>query len=440
MPEDNSYFSHNRSELIDLIPSDIKRILDCGCGSGEFSALIKKKHNAICVGIDSSRRACTLARKNLDYIIHTDLNTFDFTTLQTDFDLIIFNDILEHLLCPPCVLKKSLSKLSNHGYILSSIPNISHPEVIKQLQQGLFRYTHAGILDATHLKFYTQTTIFQMFTKLGLKIIEFRPYPSFQNPIQYHILATRLIPFYPEPKITIIIPTLNCLNYTKQCIDSITANTKIPHIIIVIDNHSTDGTIKYLREQKYLYHIENSFNLGFSIANNIGLECVKTEYFFLSNNDIVYPPHAIDRLAYAITLDPKLAILGPTSNYVSGPQKTENIHYNNTEELYTIAKQLHSQTDLHLQDCPRIVFFSTLFRTKLLQDIGYLDENFTIGNFEDDDYCLRSLQSGWKNAFCETVYVHHYGSTTWKNNNIDYSKIYEINRNYFLKKHNILTT
>jgi GT2 family glycosyltransferase len=88
--------------------------------------------------------------------------------------------------------------------------------------------------------------------------------------------------------------------------------------------------------------------------------------------------------------------------------------------------------------CPRVVFFCTIFRTDIINKIGYLDENFEMGNFEDDDYCIRALSHKLKIAFDTSVFIHHFGSTSWKANNIDYAKYYKQNEKYFFNKYSHL--
>ena len=431
------YYKCARHELIDFVPGAANRILDCGCGSGIFGKTIKQRQKCALVGIELNRHASGLARNNIDYTIKADLNTFDFTTLKTDFDLIIFSDILEHLINPHITLKKALTKLTPNGSVLISIPNIAHPSILKQLKAGLFRYTAAGILDNTHLRFFTKTTITQLLAALDLKIKKLRPYPSKENPIQYHILAQPVKELHGQPKTTIIIPTFNCMAYTKQTISSLYATEQLPFKLIVIDNNSTDETVTWLRSMDNFLHIENEQNLGFSISNNLGLELVKTPSFILANNDLVFTPHATSRLFNRLYSDQQIGIVGPLTNYASGPQVIKNVPYNNTESLYTFSEQIRSSNIDKTMPFHRIVFFCTIFKSELLQKVGLLDENFIVGNFEDDDYCRRAISAGYKLLIDKSVFVHHYGSQTWKENNLDYKLYMEHNKTIFTKKYGL---
>lgn len=433
-----SYFNFPRNEILSLIPGAPKRHLDIGCATGLFGSSLKRLYNTTSVGIEINRNAAAMARKNIDYIFHADINNFNFSELKTDFDLITFNDILEHLTCPTCTLKKSLSKLTDDGHIIASIPNVAHPYIIQQLSKGLFRYTNAGILDNTHLRFFTLPTICQMFIKAGLKIKKINPYPSKENPIQYHILAKKIKRNYKQPGVTIIIPTFNCLNHTRLAYESLKRSTTYPYQLIIIDNASTDDTINYIRTLDDVYHIENTQNLGFPTAVNLGLELVKTPYFVIANNDLLFTKHWLERLVKSIETDPKLSILGVKSNFVSGPQLTKDPGYKNSEGLNTYVESVKNNPNNKIIYKNRIVFLCTILQSHLLYTIGLLDENFGLGNFEDDDYCLRTIKAGLHCAYDEGVYIHHFGSRSFINNKINYNELIERNKKYFMLKHNII--
>lgn len=427
---------HNlcRREILELIPPQASAILDLGCGTGELGKAVKARQKCYYAGIELNKEAAGIASNSLDKVWQDNLNRFDPSFLRRKFDCIIFADILEHLIHPWTILDKFAGLLSEDGQIIASIPNIAHPWIISQLQKGLFRYSPAGILDISHLRFFTQTSIFQMFYKAGLKIIQFRPNPSKENPVQYLIIAKKPKLKFREAVATILILSYNTWPYTIRTIDSIKKYTHTPHKILVIDNGSTDGTIAYLRADKAILHIENSCNLGFGRGFNIGLMNVDTPYFVLSNSDIIVTEGWLARMIDHINLDEKLVCLGPRSNYVSGPQMIHDIPYKDLTQLETYARSKLFERADPLTYCQRIVFFFVLLKLEALQKIGFIDERFEIGNFEDDDYCLRIRGAGYKTAFDSSVFIHHYGSQTFAKNKMDYKKIMEANKARFIKK------
>ena len=322
-----------RRELLDIIPTSATRILDLGCGTGLLGNALRHRQRCVVDGIEINKEAAEKAKYNLDGVWTDNLNRFDPSFLKEKYNCLIFADILEHLISPWQVLKKFANVLTDDGVVVASVPNIAHPWIILQLQKGLFRYEAAGLLDVTHLRFFTKTTIFQLFYKAGLKIVNIRPYPSKENPIQYHVTAVKAVLEHKNPLVTILMLSLNCWQYTKQALGSIKARTNLPYKIIVIDNGSTDETINELRKDPEIYHIENSCNLGFGRGFNVGMELVDTPYFIIANNDIVVTEKWLTTMVGHMQADEKLVCLGPMSNYVSGPQLIKDVPYNDEKTL-----------------------------------------------------------------------------------------------------------
>ena len=430
----HGYHDLVRPEILERVPRDAKRILDLGCGTGALGKALKQRQQCYVEGIELNKEAGQAAEKTLDKIWIDNLNRFDVSFLEGQYDCIVFADILEHLIAPWGVLKKFISVLAPGGCVVASIPNIAHPGIIAKLQKGIFRYEPAGILDITHLRFFTKTSLCQMFCQAGLKITCLHEAPAPGNPIQYIVTAKKPLLCSEKPAVTILILAFNAWDYTRQCIESIKRYTKYPYKIIVIDNGSTDNTARELQKDPEIFNIENSCNLGFAAGFNIGLECVDTPYFVIANSDLIVTTGWLSSLVDHIEQDPVLLALGPRSNYVSGPQIIANVPYKNEVTLQAFAVQIKKSAPSDLLYFPRVVFFCTLFKKEVLHGVGFLDERFGLGNFEDDDYCLRIARKGGKTAIDNTVFVHHYGSTTFKENNIDLKNSLETNKKKFVDK------
>jgi len=425
-----------RREILELIPTTSKAILDLGCGAGNLGKALKKRQPCLVHGIELSSEAAEIAGKNLDHIWCDNLNRFDPKFIKQKYDTLIFADILEHLVSPWRTLKKFTSSLTDNGTIIASIPNVAHPWILNNLKQGIFRYEPAGILDITHLRFFTKTSLFQLFYSAGLKITNIRPYPSIDNPIQYHVTAVKTPLVTRAPTVTILILAHNSWAITKQCIDSIKKNTKSSYKILVIDNASTDETVTELRKDKSIFHIENSSNLGFSKGYNVGLMLMDTPYFVIANNDTVVTDGWLPRMIYNIDNDEKLMVLGPRSNYVSGPQLVKDVPYKGEKSLAEFARVYRCGCARAVTYFPRIVFFFALFKAEVLKKVGFLDEIFGKGNFEDDDYCMRVAQKGLKTGYDNTTFIHHHGSHTFKKDIKEYQILMLGNEKKFLKKWN----
>jgi len=431
------YHDVARPELLDLIPLTAQKILDLGCANGELGAAVKRRQNCEITGIELNKAAAAIAEKQLDRVYIDNLNRFDPTFLNDKYDCIILADILEHLIAPWTVLEKFAKVLTTGGVLIASIPNIAHPEIIQELQEGLFRYRFAGLLDIGHLRFFTKTSIFQLFYRAKLKIINCTLHPSNEQPQSYLITAVKPAHQYREAVATILILTCNAWKHTQMCINSIKQKTHVPYKILAIDNGSTDETVKELRRDRQVYHIENSCNLGFAKGFNIGLTLIDTPYFVLANSDVIVTESWLACMIENISQDKDLTILGPRSNHVSGPQLIKDVAYKDAKGLEAFAVSRLKDIKEPLTYHNRICFFFTLFKTISLGKVGFLDEQFGKGNFEDDDYCLRNHLAKAKSAYDNTVFIHHWGNRTFQANKISHSDLMKENKEKFMKKWNL---
>lgn len=167
------YYAHARTELLPYIPTNIKSALDVGCGGGAFGALLKQQTNCEVWGIEPNKTAADFAATNLDKAING-LFTKDMPELEgKKFDAIFFNDVLEHLTSPDETLSDCYNLLNNHGYIIASIPNIRwYPVILSLLRYKDFKYENAGVMDKTHLRFFTQKSMVRLFNDAGYKVLK----------------------------------------------------------------------------------------------------------------------------------------------------------------------------------------------------------------------------------------------------------------------------
>ncbi len=168
------YGDNPRTELIDLIKEVPEQIFEIGCGSGATGMAIKQKFPDVeYIGMDSDKEAAEIAQTRLDKVIVSDidkvqLNTFGFK--KESFDLIICADILEHLYDPWRMLNDLRGYLTSDGKILASIPNVQYINQITNLLHGNWKYEDYGLLDATHIRFFTLNEIVKMFNGSGYDI------------------------------------------------------------------------------------------------------------------------------------------------------------------------------------------------------------------------------------------------------------------------------
>lgn len=158
-----------------------KTILSIGCNTAFLETLLKRKGNKV-YGIDIKKEAVTNARRYLDGAYCLDIQKVKKLPFQKEyFDIILFADVLEHLRDPSAILTFVKQYLNKEGYIVVSLPNVANWSVRLKLLFGSFNYTEGGILDKTHIHFYTLCTAKKLLSHAGYKII-FKEYnTSFVN-------------------------------------------------------------------------------------------------------------------------------------------------------------------------------------------------------------------------------------------------------------------
>lgn len=166
------YYENPRKEMFKYIPADVKFCLKFGCGSGNFSESIKNAYNAECWGVEIEVQSANKAADKLHRVINADVFQSLDEIPESYFDCIIFNDVLEHIVDPYSLLKSIKSKLKKQGVVVASIPNVRFWNNLRALAiHGQWDYKEAGILDKTHLRFFTYKSIIKMFNKLDYDII-----------------------------------------------------------------------------------------------------------------------------------------------------------------------------------------------------------------------------------------------------------------------------
>lgn len=174
-----TYYGGYREDILPLVPKNVRRALDIGCGTGNTLDYLKK--NGYCqytIGVELFPEAATEAQSKLDEVYQESIENFGSFIEEGSIDMILCLDILEHLIEPQKVVKYLHTLLSPSGVMIASIPNVRHYSVVWPLLfQDKWEYKDAGILDATHLRFFVKKTAIELVESSGLvhkKVIEKR--------------------------------------------------------------------------------------------------------------------------------------------------------------------------------------------------------------------------------------------------------------------------
>jgi methionine biosynthesis protein MetW len=145
------------------------RILDVGCGTGVVTELICQQKSASIIGIEpDAERVQRATARGLD--VHLGVLSPDFIRQYGPFDYVVFADVLEHLPNPAEIVVMARDGLKPGGSVVASVPNVAHWFVRTDLLAGRFNYQDCGIMDATHLRWFTRRTIREFFERLGFQL------------------------------------------------------------------------------------------------------------------------------------------------------------------------------------------------------------------------------------------------------------------------------
>ena len=176
---------HN-PDLLGVMRPATRKVLEIGCMSGALAREFKKiVPDVFYAGVEIDASYAELAKKYCDlvYTLNIDEAPDYFWDLQSSVDAWVFGDVLEHLRDPWRVLTKINKVIPKNGYVAACIPNAQHWSIQAKLSMGDFRYEDSGLLDRTHLRWFTRKTIYEMFEDCGFQVVQEIPriFPSQGN-------------------------------------------------------------------------------------------------------------------------------------------------------------------------------------------------------------------------------------------------------------------
>ena len=160
-----------REDLAGRVPAGARSVLDVGCSQGATAAVLRGRGVATVVGIEPDTEDASVAARVCDRVLSRPLEEVheDFSGA---FDAVLFGDVLEHLEDPSAALVKVGPWLSPTGVVVASVPNVGHWSVVEDLVAGRFDYVPYSLLSGTHIRFFTRSTLMDLFEASGFEILE----------------------------------------------------------------------------------------------------------------------------------------------------------------------------------------------------------------------------------------------------------------------------
>jgi GT2 family glycosyltransferase/trans-aconitate methyltransferase len=223
---------------------------------------------------------------------------------------------------------------------------------------------------------------------------------------------------------------------TKQCIESIRQNCNPEtYELIVIDNASHDGSVKWLREQTDIVLIENQENVGFPAGCNQGIAAsIPENDIMLLNSDTIVMPNAMFTLRMGLYDSQRNGAAGSVTNKAGNSQKIDKV-FDNIAQYHTFAATNNVPCENAYEYKVWLVGFALLLKRTALDQVGLLDERFTPGNFEDNDLGIRFSKKGFRNVLCWNSFIYHWESKSFKQNkSINYDQLYYTNLEKYKEK------
>lgn len=452
-----AYYEMFNRTLAAMVRPDAKRILDVGCAAGVMGAHLKKQDPSREIwGVEIVPEVGQLARGHLDKVFIGDVQALlPLPDAEGYFDTITFGDVLEHLLEPEAVLRRAQRNLSETGEILVCVPNVAHWSVIGELLQGRFPYAEAGILDATHVRFFTPGSFRDLLDACGLEVVQefshVMPNDAISNvlaqaaaslgiepnitlsvtPVYQQLYRARRRPDHNPPlalvigngsstpevpkksgTVSVVIVAQNHMTTIPECMESLRTHLGEDDQIVVVDAGSTDGTSRYVAKiaesEMRLSAIYYQEGVSYGSAINKGIEVARGDAVVLLDPSYHVFEGWFERLRNHVTSE-MVGMVGMNSDGAFGLQNLEHYVPKGTSGDFTFetyAAYLAEQNRGKVREVQALEPIATYLPRATYERIGRFDES-TGASVAMLDYSWRCRREGLL-LFCAADAFAHF--------------------------------
>jgi hypothetical protein len=374
----------------------------------------------------------------LDHVWNTSVEQALAEIPADSLDCIVAADVLEHLVDPWSVLAELRHRLVPEGIIVASIPNIGHWQVISELLEGTWQYTGEGLLDRTHLRFFTRRSIRELFWTAGLAIREMTPIcrtpGDVPSPVvsalqksglrvggileeaqafQYRVVAQRVAPPRTWPRLGIALWNPSESADTLECLASLHQLDYSPVDIVLINTGSAPATLATIRARfPEVRFLQSDRDLSSAGAKNLGIQSLferGAEYVFLLDSRTTVDRAFLTRLVDAALLAPEAGLWGPRICYHSDPETVwaAGLRWDLSRLSFVAQGEGDSVTatdTVHTVDA--LIGCAMLIRRDVYERVGNFFEGYR-SQWEDIDFCTRAVDMGYTCLLVPTSLIRY---------------------------------
>lgn len=184
--ESRKYYESSRSDMLQFISRPPVKVIEFGCGNGGFLKQLKTKYPCETWGVDIDEQSAEIARENVDNVMHGDAFELINELPENYFDYVVCNDFIEHLHSPELFFKLLSKHLTPDAILVCSLPNIRYwRQFLKYFFLKDWKYRESGILDRTHLRFFTKKSMKRSVKEWGFQIEKIKGMHPVKSPFFY---------------------------------------------------------------------------------------------------------------------------------------------------------------------------------------------------------------------------------------------------------------
>jgi len=187
------YGTVGNETIVGMVPEDTRSVLDVGCGVGENGRLLRKARSIdYLAGVEIVPGVAAQAERAYDVVVVGDIEELDLPFADGRFDCLLLIEILEHLRDPWATLSRLTRLIRPGGHVVASVPNVRHYSIVWGLLRGRWEYRPRGLMDITHLRFFTRASFVELMRGAGLTVLSV----GRSGPVRHPLLkAAQWLPF-----------------------------------------------------------------------------------------------------------------------------------------------------------------------------------------------------------------------------------------------------